>query len=98
MKDTSRRKIIKDLLIGGTAIAASPALSFSSCKEVSNKSDKLKNNINHSVCRWTYSFLPLDELCSVVKKIGFSAIDLAGPKDWDTMKKYGVYSSMCNGA
>ncbi|MCW3115412.1 MAG: uncharacterized protein JWR18_3808 [Segetibacter sp.] len=58
----------------------------------------MKGNINHSVCYWTYNFLPLDELCKVVKEIGFAAIDLVGPKDWDILKKYGVYSSMCNGA
>ena len=34
----------------------------------------------------------------MVKKIGFSAIDLVGPKDWNTLKKYNVDSSMCNGA
>jgi hydroxypyruvate isomerase len=56
------------------------------------------NNINHSVCRWTYSFLTLEELCNTVKQIGFSAIDLVGPKDWATMKKFDVFSSMCNGA
>ena len=27
-----------------------------------------------------------------------SAIDLVGPKDWPTLQKYGLYSSMCNGA
>jgi hydroxypyruvate isomerase len=58
----------------------------------------LKGNIKHSVCYWTYNFLPLDELCKTVKEIGFSAIDLVGPKDWSTLKKYDVYSSMCNGA
>ena len=58
----------------------------------------MKGNIKHSVCHWTYNFLPLDELCTVVKEIGFSAIDLVGPKDWPTLKKYDVYSSMCNGA
>ncbi|GAC1419907.1 MAG: TIM barrel protein [Flavisolibacter sp.] len=98
MNHTSRRKLIKDMVLGGTAVVASPALSFASCHQSTKKMSALKNNINHSVCRWTYNFLPLEELCAVVKKIGFSAIDLAGPKDWDTMKKYGVYSSMCNGA
>ncbi|MEJ7685234.1 MAG: hypothetical protein WKG06_46790 [Segetibacter sp.] len=58
----------------------------------------LKGNIKHSVCRWTYNFLSLDELCKAVKDIGFAAIDLVGPKDWDTLKKHGIYSSMCNGA
>jgi len=63
-----------------------------------DENTKLKGNINHSVCRWTYSALPLDELCTTVKKIGFSAIDLIGPKDWPVLQKHSVYSSMCNGA
>lgn len=83
--------------MGGAAIAAAPAVSLASCDSMSSEK-KLKGNINHSVCRWTYNFLPVDKLCEAVKKIGFSAIDLVGPKDWDTLKKYGVYSSMCNGA
>jgi hydroxypyruvate isomerase len=58
----------------------------------------LKGNINHSVCRWTYDFLSLDELCQAVKKLGFAAIDLVGPKDWPLLKQYGIFSSMCNGA
>lgn len=58
----------------------------------------MKGNIKHSVCHWTYNFLSLDELCKEVKKIGFSAIDLVGPEGWPTLKKHGVYSSMCNGA
>lgn len=57
-----------------------------------------KGNINHSVCRWTYSFLSLEELCAHVTKIGFAAIDLVGPSDWPTLVKNGIYSSMCNGA
>ena len=59
---------------------------------------KLKGNITHSVCRWTYSFLTLDELCVVAKEIGLKAIDLIGPKEWDVLKKHGLDSSMCNGA
>jgi hydroxypyruvate isomerase len=93
---TTRRELIKNLALTGTALAASPALSFAGCQTEMNK--KLKSNINHSVCYWTYNFLPLDELCTTVKKIGFSAIDLVGPKDWPTLKKYSIYSSMCNGA
>jgi hydroxypyruvate isomerase len=55
----------------------------------------LKGNINHSVCYWTYNFISLEELCKHVKEIGFSAIDLVGPKDWPTLKKHGIHSSMC---
>jgi hydroxypyruvate isomerase len=58
----------------------------------------LKGNIHHSVARWTFHFLSLEELCLVVKRLGFSAIDLVGPKEWHILKQHGVDSSMCNGA
>jgi hydroxypyruvate isomerase len=60
--------------------------------------DKLKNRIHHSVCYWTYNHMSLNELCVAVKKFGFLAIDLIGPKDWHILKIHGVDSSMCNGA
>jgi hydroxypyruvate isomerase len=94
---TSRRTALKNLLLTGSALAASPALSLAS-PAVPMEKNKLQGNINHSVCYWTYNFLPLEELCATVRDIGFSAIDLVGPKDWNTLKKHGIYSSMCNGA
>src|SRR6476646_1485554 len=87
----SRRKAIKNLMVGGSAVVGASAISWAD-KEMDNS---LKGNINHSVCQWTYNFLPLEELCKVVKEIGFNAIDLIGPKDWPTLQKYGIYSSMC---
>ncbi|GGH63592.1 hydroxypyruvate isomerase [Filimonas zeae] len=58
----------------------------------------LKGNIHHSVCRWCYNSLSLEELCQVVKHLGFSAVDLVGPEHWPLLKQYGIDSSMCNGA
>ena len=86
--------MIKNLLLTGTAVAASPVVAMASCDNIM-KEEKLKGNINHSVCQWTYNFLPLEELCRAVKKFGFHAIDLVGPKDWPTLQKYGIFSSMC---
>src|SRR5687767_307162 len=91
-----RRDLLKTILVTGSAVAFSPASIASYNNEMENK--KLKGNINHSVCRWTYNFLSLEELCKVVKKIGFSAIDLVGPKEWSILKTHNIYSSMCNGA
>jgi hydroxypyruvate isomerase len=59
------------------------------------KKNTLKGNINHSVCQWTYGFLSVEELCKVANDIGIPAIDLMGPKDWPTLQKYNLYSSMC---
>jgi hydroxypyruvate isomerase len=94
---STRRQILKQLAVGSLAVAASPMAVLAAAH---NDEDmyKLKGNINHSVCRWTYNFLPLDELCGVANKIGLKAIDLVGPKEWNVLKSHGLDSSMCNGA
>ncbi len=79
----SRRTLIKNLALGASALAITPAsalASYNATGEENGKKLKLKGNINHSVSRWTFNYLPLDELCKAVKEIGFSAIDLVGPR------------------
>ena len=90
---SNRRTVIKNLVAGSAALASVPALSSFDFEKT--KKLKLKGNINHSVCQWTYNFLSIEELCKVVTEIGFGAIDLMGPKDWPTLQKYKLYSSMC---
>jgi hydroxypyruvate isomerase len=97
MQKSNRREALKKIATGAAAMSAGTLLSSYSNEEEPD-SGKLKGNINHSVCKWTYNHLKLEELCVMVKKIGFSAIDLVGPKEWDVLKKHGIYSSMCNGA
>jgi hydroxypyruvate isomerase len=95
----SRRVAIKNIVAGTAALGAAGMLSsFSTPGAKDKKPSPLKGNINHSVCRWCYDAIPLDELCKGVKHIGFNAIDLVGPKDWPVLQQYGIYSSMCNGA
>jgi hydroxypyruvate isomerase len=98
MTQIHRRKLLKQIAAGSLAAVSLPSLAATCSSNSSTTEMPLKNNINHSVCYWTYNFLSLDELCTTIKKIGFSAIDLVGPKDWPTLKKHDVYSSMCNGA
>jgi hydroxypyruvate isomerase len=57
-----------------------------------------KGNINHSVCRWCYNQISLDDLCKASKEMGITSIDLTGPKEWETLKKYGLTCAMTNGA
>lgn len=102
--DKFRRNLIKGLAVGG-------ALSSGACASIAASSQKpstaygesqankaLNGNIQHSVSRWTYGHLDIEALCRLVKSLGFSAIDLVGPDDWPTLKKYNIDSSMCNGA
>jgi hydroxypyruvate isomerase len=90
----SRRTILKNIALGTSALIGAPAISFAKNFQ-KEKNYTLKGNINHSVSRWTFGYLSLDELCKAVKEIGFSAIDLTGPKDWPVLQQHGIYSSMC---
>jgi hydroxypyruvate isomerase len=101
MSKASRRSAIKNIMLGSVAAGGLSNNSLANMIPEKMKSDKpllLKGNINHSVCRWCYDSIPFEQFCKDIKNIGIQAIDLVGPKDWDTMKKYGLYSSMCNGA
>ena len=94
----TRRTAIKNILAGSAAVGTAGSLSAYAAAEVQVADVKLKGNINHSVCRWCYNDLTLDQLCAAAKGIGIKGIDLVGPKDWPTLKKYGLDSPMCNGA
>jgi hydroxypyruvate isomerase len=70
-------------------------------RKLSTKNDNnfiLKGNINHSVSGWCYQGISLEELCAFSKKIGIGGIDLCSVKEWNTLKKYGLDSPICNGA
>lgn len=96
-KNESRRTAVKNILGGAALLTTSPIIS--SFNTVQNStSPVLKNNINHSVCRWCYGSIPTEDFFAAVKKMGIPAVDLVGPKDFPLMKKYGLYSAMCNGA
>jgi len=54
----------------------------------------LKGNINHSVCRWCYGKIPLEKLCEFCRRIGIRSVELLGPKDFPTLKRYGLTCAM----
>lgn len=60
--------------------------------------EKLKGNINHSVCRWCYEDIPLEKLCEISKEMGITSIDLLDPEEWSIVKKYGLTCAMPNGS
>lgn len=94
---TSRRSALQKMVVTTGAVAG---LSLSSRIEAAEASlpAKLKGRVNHSVCRWCYSTIPLEELCQAAKNIGLESIELTGPDEWPVLKKYGLTSAMPNGA
>ena len=66
--------------------------------ETVNAAESLKGNVNHSVCRWCYDKIPLEELCRAGKEMGIESVELQGPEDWPIIQKYGLTCAMANGA
>lgn len=87
-----RRNLIKSLAVSAAAIATGKAMG--ACTPAAEE-QKMKGNINHSVCWWTFNFMPLEELCKTVKQMGFNAIDLLAPKEWPIAQAHGIHCSMC---
>lgn len=90
---STRRSVIKNMVAGTAGLGLMGA--GCSANGQQQKSNVLKGNINHSVCRWTYSNISLEQLCQEVKSIGFNAIDLLTPKEWPEIQKHGITCSMC---
>jgi hydroxypyruvate isomerase len=57
----------------------------------------LKGRINHSVCKWCYGKIPLDEFCKSAKEMGISSVELLEVQDFPTLKKHGLVCAMVSG-
>tara|TARA_R110002051_G_scaffold325867_1_gene432556 strand:+ start:92123 stop:92989 length:867 start_codon:yes stop_codon:yes gene_type:complete len=87
--------------IGTTAVGSLGVISCNAAAASTPRKEKdfvLKNNINHSVCHWCFSKIPLEDFLIILNKLGVKAVDLMGPKEWPLLKKYNIDSAMCNGA
>jgi hydroxypyruvate isomerase len=93
---TSRRSALRTL---GSAAAVLGTVSWSRSKVLAADAEtaKLKGNIHHSVSRWCYGKITLDDLCVACKKMGIESIELLGAEEWPTVKKHGLTCAMCNG-
>lgn len=95
---SSRRQSLKK--IAGTMAlgAVTPFLHQRLYAAEQSLPQELKGRINHSVCKWCYNDISLEDLCKSAKDIGLTSIELLGPAEWPTLKKYGLTCAMPQGA
>ena len=93
----SRRTAIKYVAATSAAIMGISLIDRVSAAEAVLETT-LKGKVNHSVCRWCYESIPLEDLCKAAKNIGLSSIELVGPEEWPMLKKYGLTSALPWGA
>lgn len=93
----TRRNAINKI---GTILGSGALLGLTKQVEAINKilDSELSGTVSHSVCKWCYGDIPLEEFCKAAKEIGLQSVELLGPKDWPVLEKYGLTCAMPNGA
>ena len=100
-KQISRRAVLKNITGSAAFLSASMAIPSAARAEFLKeewKDLKLKGNVNHSVCKWCYPKIALDDFCKEAKEMGMSSVELLGPNEWPTLKKYDLTCAMPQGA
>src|SRR5580704_10365743 len=73
------------------------ALSVAALRErlaAADAASGLKGHIHHSVCKWCYPKVSLEDLCTAGKDMGLASIELLQPSDFPTLKKHDLICAM----
>jgi hydroxypyruvate isomerase len=91
----TRKEALKTMAAATIGSITLPAFS----KSMENvKMDPIKGNINHSVCQWCYSSIPVEELARAAKGMGISSVELLGADQWPVVIKQGLTCAMGYGS
>ncbi|MBI1177407.1 TIM barrel protein [bacterium] len=91
----SRRSALKTL--AGTAAIAAIAEDLNHRLAAEDHAAGGKGNINHSVCKWCYPDISLDDLCTAGKEFGLKSVELLTLDQIPTVLKHGMTCAMVSG-
>ena len=91
--DPTRRQAIATM-IGAAAVATLPRMSAT---EMKSESTPAAGGVRHSVCRWCYNKIPLEEFARAAKDMGLESVELLGPDEWPVVQRLGLTCAMANG-
>ena len=86
-----RRKVLASLS-ALPVVAGSPQIMMTNHTADAGEEKKLNlsNHINHSVCRWCYNKIPLEEFADRSKDMGIKSVELLWPEEWDIVLERGL--------
>jgi hydroxypyruvate isomerase len=85
--------------MAGAAAVLSAATSLSQRLSAAERAvgANLKGRVNHSVCKWCYPKVSLEDLCVAGKEMGLQSIELLTVADFPTLKKHDLICAMVSG-
>jgi hydroxypyruvate isomerase len=87
---TNRRQTLKAMALGAVGSLALPDFA----NAFNMLSPELKNNINHSVCKWCFANVPLEEFVMASKGMGIKSVELLTSEEWPVAVKHGLTCAM----
>jgi hydroxypyruvate isomerase len=94
MNHISRRSALGKLAGSAATVAVASALAQRLNAADEKAGASLKYRINHSVCKWCYGKIPLEEFCQASKQIGLQSVELLEPDAFPILKKHGLTCAM----
>jgi len=98
MNSSLTRRSALGRIAGGAvtaAVAASLGQRLTAADAVAGSA--MKGRINHSVCKWCYPKVSLEDMCVAGKGMGLSSIELLEIGDLPTLKKHDLTCAMVSG-
>ncbi len=89
----SRRSALRQAAGSAALLTATASLSHR-LTAADDALGKLKGRVNHSVCKWCYGKIPLDDFCKASQEMGLRSVELLNPPDFPTLKKYNLTCAM----
>ncbi len=93
----TRRSALAKMAGSAAVLTAAASLSERLTAAEAAAGSSLKGRINHSVCKWCYPKVSLEDLCVAGKEMGLQSIELLTPADFPTLKKHDLICAMVSG-
>jgi hydroxypyruvate isomerase len=98
MKARITRRSALTRVAGSAALITATATSLSKRLAAAEAATaQLKGRVNHSVCKWCYPNIQLEDLCTAGKEMGLQSVELLEVKDFETLKKHNLICAMVSG-
>lgn len=82
------------------ALAAAPLTAFAAGRQPEPGEEApptLTGNLRHSVCRWCYGNMPLEDLCRHAANIGIESVELLYEAEWAVPPRFGLTCAVAMG-
>jgi hydroxypyruvate isomerase len=93
----TRRSALGRVAGGAAFLSATASLGERLAAAEAAVAPQLKGRVRHSVCKWCYPKVSLDDLCREGKAFGLSSVELLGVNDFETLKKHDMTCAMVSG-